>query len=78
MSGGPAVLLSSMMTEAVCELVRQIEGIDQSMLGQYGATIRKVGVTQHSCAQGFSETEMFVILRPTSTAEFCLSVTSMS
>lgn len=41
-SATPAILLSSMATEAVCERVRQIEGIDQSMMGQYGATIRKV------------------------------------
>lgn len=33
-----------MTTEAVCELLRQIEGIDLSMLGQYGTTVRKVGV----------------------------------
>lgn len=41
-SGAPAILLSSMATEAVCERVRQIDGIDQSMMGQYAATIRKV------------------------------------
>lgn len=41
-SATPAILLSSMATEAVCERVRQIEGIDQSMMGQYSATIRKV------------------------------------
>lgn len=44
-SGTPAILLSSMTTEAVCERVRQIDGIDQSMTGQYSATIRKVGVS---------------------------------
>lgn len=42
-SAAPPVLLSSMTTEAVCERVRHIEGIDQSMLGPYAATIRKVG-----------------------------------
>lgn len=31
-----------MATEAVCERVRQMEGMDQSMMGQYTATIRKV------------------------------------
>lgn len=41
-SATPGVLLSSMTTEAVCERVRQMEGIDQSMMGQYSATIRKV------------------------------------
>lgn len=51
-SGAPAILLSSMTTEAVCERVRQIEGIDQSMLGQYTATIRKVSDTSFSlCAK---------------------------
>uniref|UniRef100_A0A665UCY1 Kinase D-interacting substrate of 220 kDa B-like n=1 Tax=Echeneis naucrates TaxID=173247 RepID=A0A665UCY1_ECHNA len=45
-SGAPAILLSSMTTEAVCERVRQIEGIDQSMMGQYTATIRKVSDTR--------------------------------
>lgn len=43
-SAGPTILLGSMTTEAVCELLRQIEGIDLSMLGQYSATVRKVGV----------------------------------
>lgn len=41
-SATPGVLLSSMTTEAVCERVRQMEGMDQSMTGQYSATIRKV------------------------------------
>ena len=44
-SGAPAMLLSAMTTEAVCERVRLIEGIDQSMMGQYSATIRKVSDT---------------------------------
>ncbi|XP_056151156.1 kinase D-interacting substrate of 220 kDa B [Lampris incognitus] len=43
-SGTPAILLSSMTTDAVCERVRQIEGIDQSMLAQYTATIKKANV----------------------------------
>ncbi|KAG7258675.1 hypothetical protein CRUP_029077, partial [Coryphaenoides rupestris] len=43
-SGAPPVLLSSMTTEAVCERVRLVEGIDQSMLPQYTATIRKANV----------------------------------
>lgn len=38
-----------MTTEAVCERVRQIEGIDQSMMGQYSATIRKVST---ACLHG--------------------------
>ncbi|KAM8831907.1 kinase D-interacting substrate of 220 kDa B isoform 2-T2 [Spinachia spinachia] len=43
-SAAPVVLLSSMTTEAVCERVRQIDGIDQSMMGHYSATIRKANV----------------------------------
>lgn len=45
MSGVMPTPLSSMTTDAVCERVRQMEGIDQGMVGQYTATIRKVGVT---------------------------------
>lgn len=44
-SAGSTVFLGSMTTEAVCELLRQIDGMDVGMLGQYGATIRKVGVS---------------------------------
>ncbi|KAK5852509.1 hypothetical protein PBY51_006363 [Eleginops maclovinus] len=40
----PPVFLSSMTTEAVCERVHLIEGIDQSMMGNYSATIRKANV----------------------------------
>ncbi|XP_036941658.1 kinase D-interacting substrate of 220 kDa B isoform X1 [Acanthopagrus latus] len=50
-SGAPAILLSSMTTEAVCERVRQIEGIDQSMMGQYAATIRKANVNGRVLSQ---------------------------
>ncbi|KAI3364689.1 hypothetical protein L3Q82_011460 [Scortum barcoo] len=50
-SGAPAILLSSMTTEAVCERVRQIEGIDQSMTGQYSATIRKANVNGRVLSQ---------------------------
>ncbi|KAM9339295.1 kinase D-interacting substrate of 220 kDa B [Symphorus nematophorus] len=50
-SGAPAILLSSMTTEAVCERVRQIEGIDQSMMGQYSATIRKANVNGRVLSQ---------------------------
>lgn len=39
-----------MTTEAVCELLRQIEGIDLSMLGHYGATVKKVGVADQTLA----------------------------
>ncbi|XP_047430313.1 kinase D-interacting substrate of 220 kDa B [Mugil cephalus] len=50
-SAAPPLLLSSMTTEAVCERVRQIEGIDQSMMGQYGATIRKANVNGRVLSQ---------------------------
>ncbi|KAF7650474.1 hypothetical protein LDENG_00125780 [Lucifuga dentata] len=50
-SGPPPVLLSSLTTDAVCELVRQIEGIDQSMLVQYNATIRKANVNGRVLSQ---------------------------
>ncbi|XP_052327193.1 kinase D-interacting substrate of 220 kDa B-like [Oncorhynchus keta] len=43
-SGTPAILLSSMNTDTVCERVKHIEGIDQSMLAQYTATIKKANV----------------------------------
>ncbi|XP_059212056.1 LOW QUALITY PROTEIN: kinase D-interacting substrate of 220 kDa B [Centropristis striata] len=50
-SGPPPVLLSSMATEAVCERVRLIDGIDQSMMGQYSATIRKANVNGRVLSQ---------------------------
>ncbi|KAM6992774.1 kinase D-interacting substrate of 220 kDa B isoform 3-T3 [Tautogolabrus adspersus] len=50
-SGVPAILLSSMTTEAVCERVRQIDGIDQSMMGHYSATIRKANVNGRVLSQ---------------------------
>ncbi|XP_008300102.1 kinase D-interacting substrate of 220 kDa B [Stegastes partitus] len=50
-SGTPPILLSSMTTEAVCERVRQIEGIDQNIMGQYTATIRKANVNGRVLSQ---------------------------
>lgn len=44
MQGSPAVLLSSLNTDAVCERLRQLEGIDPNMLPQYTSTIKKVRV----------------------------------
>lgn len=38
----PAVVLSSMNTDAVCERLKQIDGIDSSMMAQYTSTIKKV------------------------------------
>ncbi|PWA14356.1 hypothetical protein CCH79_00018504 [Gambusia affinis] len=51
-SGVPAVLLSSMTTDGVCERVRQTEGIDQSMVAQYTATIKKVRIPTRSDCGG--------------------------
>ncbi|XP_068454901.1 kinase D-interacting substrate of 220 kDa B isoform X2 [Clinocottus analis] len=51
LSAAPSILLSSMATEAVCERVRQIEGIDQSMTAQYAATIRKANVNGRVLSQ---------------------------
>ncbi|KAM4713463.1 kinase D-interacting substrate of 220 kDa B isoform 2-T2 [Anableps anableps] len=50
-SGVPAVLLSSMTTDGVCERVRQTEGIDQSMVAQYTATIKKANVNGRVLSQ---------------------------
>lgn len=38
-----------MSVEAVCEKLKQIDGLDQSMLPQYSATIRKVSAEFHLC-----------------------------
>uniref|UniRef100_A0A3P8U1T2 Kinase D interacting substrate 220 n=1 Tax=Amphiprion percula TaxID=161767 RepID=A0A3P8U1T2_AMPPE len=40
----PAVLLSSLNTDAVCESLRQIDGIDPNMLSQYTSTIKKANI----------------------------------
>ncbi|XP_064195872.1 kinase D-interacting substrate of 220 kDa B isoform X4 [Anguilla rostrata] len=50
-SGATVTLLSSMNTDAVCERVKQIEGIDQSMLAQYTATIKKANVNGRVLSQ---------------------------
>ncbi|XP_035986448.1 kinase D-interacting substrate of 220 kDa B isoform X4 [Fundulus heteroclitus] len=50
-SGAPAVLLSSMTTDGVCERVRLTEGIDQSMVAQYTATIKKANVNGRVLSQ---------------------------
>ncbi|XP_029316224.1 kinase D-interacting substrate of 220 kDa B isoform X2 [Cottoperca gobio] len=39
-----AVLLSSMNTDAVCERLRQVDGIDPGMLPQYSSTIKKANI----------------------------------
>lgn len=44
-SGGPlGAPLNLMNVDAVCEKLKQIEGLDQSMLAQYTATIRKANI----------------------------------
>uniref|UniRef100_A0A3Q2G6F2 Kinase D-interacting substrate 220b n=1 Tax=Cyprinodon variegatus TaxID=28743 RepID=A0A3Q2G6F2_CYPVA len=50
-SGSPAILLSSMTTDGVCERVRQTEGIDQSMIAQYTATIKKANINGRVLSQ---------------------------
>ncbi|XP_030299838.1 kinase D-interacting substrate of 220 kDa B isoform X3 [Sparus aurata] len=47
----PAVLLSSMNTDAVCERVKQIDGIDYSMLPQYTSTIKKANINGRVLSQ---------------------------
>uniref|UniRef100_A0A4W4F8M0 KAP NTPase domain-containing protein n=1 Tax=Electrophorus electricus TaxID=8005 RepID=A0A4W4F8M0_ELEEL len=47
----PSVLLSSMNTDMVCERVKVIEGIDQGMLAQYTATIKKANVNGRVLSQ---------------------------
>ncbi|XP_052391226.1 kinase D-interacting substrate of 220 kDa B isoform X2 [Carassius gibelio] len=50
-SGNPSILLSSMSTDAVCERVRLINGIDQNMLSQYTATIKKANINGRVLSQ---------------------------
>uniref|UniRef100_A0A452IBY6 Uncharacterized protein n=1 Tax=Gopherus agassizii TaxID=38772 RepID=A0A452IBY6_9SAUR len=50
-TGGSHVPLSSMNVEAVCEKLKQTEGLDQSMLPQYSATIRKANINGRVLAQ---------------------------
>ncbi|XP_072540584.1 kinase D-interacting substrate of 220 kDa B isoform X4 [Salminus brasiliensis] len=50
-SGTPSVLLSSMNTDMVCERLKVIDGIDQAMLAQYTATIKKANVNGRVLSQ---------------------------
>uniref|UniRef100_A0A672R1D3 Kinase D-interacting substrate of 220 kDa-like n=1 Tax=Sinocyclocheilus grahami TaxID=75366 RepID=A0A672R1D3_SINGR len=50
-SGTPSVLLASMSTDVVCERVRLIDGIDQNMISQYTATIRKANINGRVLSQ---------------------------
>ncbi|XP_053141734.1 kinase D-interacting substrate of 220 kDa isoform X3 [Hemicordylus capensis] len=45
------VPLSSMTVDAVCEKLKQIEGLDQTMLAQYSATIKKANINGRVLAQ---------------------------
>uniref|UniRef100_A0A8C3AHU7 Kinase D interacting substrate 220 n=1 Tax=Cyclopterus lumpus TaxID=8103 RepID=A0A8C3AHU7_CYCLU len=47
----PAVRLSSMNTGAVCERLRQLDGIDPSMLPQYTSTIKKANINGRVLSQ---------------------------
>ncbi|KAM9842583.1 kinase D-interacting substrate of 220 kDa B isoform 2-T2 [Aulostomus maculatus] len=47
----PAVLLSSLNTETVCERLKQMDGIDPSMLPQYTSTIKKANINGRVLAQ---------------------------
>ncbi|XP_034153163.1 kinase D-interacting substrate of 220 kDa B isoform X3 [Esox lucius] len=49
--GGPLVLLSSLNTDAVCERVKEIDGMDPSMLVQYTNTIKKANVNGRVLSQ---------------------------
>ncbi|XP_033967148.1 kinase D-interacting substrate of 220 kDa B-like isoform X2 [Pseudochaenichthys georgianus] len=46
-----AALLSSMNTDAVCERLRQLDGIDPSMLPQYASTIKKANINGRVLSQ---------------------------
>ncbi|XP_051730050.1 kinase D-interacting substrate of 220 kDa B isoform X5 [Ctenopharyngodon idella] len=50
-SGTPSMLLSSMSTDVVCERVRLIDGIDQNLLSQYTATIKKANINGRVLSQ---------------------------
>ncbi|XP_039992525.1 kinase D-interacting substrate of 220 kDa B isoform X3 [Xiphias gladius] len=47
----PAVLLSSMNTDTVCERLKQMDGIDPNMLPQYTSTIKKANINGRVLSQ---------------------------
>ncbi|XP_022606940.1 kinase D-interacting substrate of 220 kDa isoform X2 [Seriola dumerili] len=47
----PAVLLSSMNTDAVCERLKQMDGIDPNMLPQYTSTVKKANINGRVLSQ---------------------------
>ncbi|XP_077009242.1 kinase D-interacting substrate of 220 kDa isoform X7 [Tamandua tetradactyla] len=50
-AAGPVISLISMNVDAVCERLKQIEGLDQSMLPQYCTTIKKANINGRVLAQ---------------------------
>ncbi|XP_025952935.1 kinase D-interacting substrate of 220 kDa isoform X2 [Dromaius novaehollandiae] len=50
-TGVSHVPLSTMSVETVCEKLKQIDGLDQTMLPQYSATIRKANINGRVLAQ---------------------------
>ncbi|XP_072490381.1 kinase D-interacting substrate of 220 kDa isoform X4 [Notamacropus eugenii] len=48
---GQSVTLNSMNVDSVCEKLKQIEGLDQSMIPQYCATIKKANINGRVLAQ---------------------------
>nr|XP_038967543.1 kinase D-interacting substrate of 220 kDa isoform X12 [Rattus norvegicus] len=48
---GSSLLLSSMTVDVVCEKLRQIEGLDQSMMPQYCTTIKKANINGRVLSQ---------------------------
>ncbi|XP_001381222.1 kinase D-interacting substrate of 220 kDa isoform X3 [Monodelphis domestica] len=48
---GVAVILNSMTVDAVCEKLKQIEGLDQNMIPQYCATIKQANINGRVLAQ---------------------------
>ncbi|XP_023249505.1 kinase D-interacting substrate of 220 kDa isoform X5 [Seriola lalandi dorsalis] len=47
----PAVLLSSMNTDAVCERLKQMDGIDPNMLPHYTSTVKKANINGRVLSQ---------------------------
>lgn len=47
----PVIVLSSMTTDAVCDRLKQIDGIDPSMLPLYNATIKKANINGRVLSQ---------------------------
>ncbi|XP_058034065.1 kinase D-interacting substrate of 220 kDa isoform X1 [Ahaetulla prasina] len=50
-TGASHVPLSTMSVDAVCEKLKHIEGLDQTMLAQYSATIKKANINGRVLAQ---------------------------